>query len=331
MSIPSSLDFDHKSRLPAKLSPSRAKDFLQCPRLFYYKTILGLSTPSSFATVSGTLAHHAFERIFDHDKPYRTPDTAVSYVRPAWNMLTTPFVSLDDVSPDDPEFSLRKTNKLFLEHLQDNPNDYTRAERVAQDYLTVASTDSQVSELITSTESKVKSWFAMENPQKFDPFEREKYVFAKLKKVTAHGFIDRVDKITNSKGTFWYISDFKTGKMPAPRFVDDAFFQLEVYALCLYKMINVVPTELRLVYVAKNDPSGVLSRKVSQSMLSQTERKLNSIWSSIDSCATSGSWPAKKQTLCSWCPFQSVCPAHTPGLEGLLPEEIAARTETFLL
>lgn len=323
-------DFDHTSKLPSKLSPSRAKDFMQCPRLFYYKTILGLSTPSTFATISGTLAHHAFERIFDHPRPERTPDVAVSYVQPAWDMITNPFVSLHDFPESSPEFVLRKSNNLFLEYLENNASDSERARKTADDYLTVASSPPEVHELISSTEGKVSSWFTMENPQKFDPFEREKYVYGKLSKVTAHGFIDRVDKITTKSGTSWYISDFKTGRMPSEKFLDDAFFQLEVYALCLHKMMGVVPKELRLVYVSANDPSGVLSRKVSLSMLSQTERKLNSIWASIDSCAKNREWPARKQVLCSWCPFKSVCPAHVPGLEGLLPEEIALRTETSL-
>ena len=323
-------DFDHSSRLPAKLSPSRAKDFLQCPRLFYYKTILGLSTPSTTATVVGTLSHHAFERIFDHPRPERTVDTALQYIEPAWTMLTSPNVSLEDVEENSPEFMLRSSNNMHTDFFTKNPDSLSRALSSAEDYLTVASSEEEVKSLLDTASLKVSSWFTMENPQKFDPFDREKYVFSKLKKVTVHGFIDRVDKIESSKGTFWYISDFKTGKMPSKRFEDDAFFQLEVYALCLKSMLNVTAKELRLIYVSANNPSGVLTRKVTPSLLSQTERKLNSIWDSISSCASNKAWPAKAQVLCDWCPFKSVCPAHVKGLEGLLPEEIAAATGTSL-
>lgn len=322
--------FDHSSRLPSKLSPSRAKDFLQCPRLFYYKTILGLSTPSTTATAVGTLAHHAFERIFDHPRPERTADTAVAYVEPAWRMMVSPNVPLTSLKENSPEFNLRLSNNFHTDFFVKNPDSLKRASKAAEDYLSLAPSETEVNNLLHTASSKVSSWFSMENPQKFDPFEREKYVFSKLKKVTVHGFIDRVDKIKSSKGTFWYISDFKTGKIPAKRFEDDAFFQLEVYALCLQRMLNVTAKELRLIYVSANDPSGVLVRKVTPSLISQTERKLNSIWDSISSCASNKNWPAKAQVLCDWCPFKSVCPAHVTGLEGLLPEEIAAATGTSL-
>jgi putative RecB family exonuclease len=72
------------------LSPSRAKDFLQCPRLFFYKTILGLKTPPSEATLRGTLAHYAFERIFDHPVGERGPEVALGYTDAAWSVVTEP-------------------------------------------------------------------------------------------------------------------------------------------------------------------------------------------------------------------------------------------------
>lgn len=322
--------FSHKDRLPPKLSPSRAKDFLQCPRLFYYKTILGLSTPSTVPTAVGTLAHHAFERIFDHPRVDRTPETALSYIDPAWEMLTVPVKNLKDLPEGSPEYVLRKENSLYAEFFEENPSSLLKALSSADDYLSLVSDGQAVLDLLGTAKTKVSSWFAMENPQKFDPYERELHVEHALKKVTVHGFIDRVDRVESSKGTSWYISDFKTGKLPHPRYLDDVFFQLEVYALCLFKEYGFKAKELRLVYVTAGDPSGVLTRKVSDVSLSQTERKLNSIWSSISACATASEWAPKPQVLCSWCPFKEVCPAHNPGLEGLLPEEIALRTDTKL-
>jgi hypothetical protein len=53
-------------QLPSALSPSRATDFMQCPRKFYEKTITKrVVFQGSEASVKGKLVHLALEKIFD--------------------------------------------------------------------------------------------------------------------------------------------------------------------------------------------------------------------------------------------------------------------------
>jgi RecB family exonuclease len=73
--------------LPERLSPSRLSDFKQCPAKFFYGSIVKLRSPATEATTVGTLAHEAFEKIFDHPRDERTEENAVPYVRPAWEAL----------------------------------------------------------------------------------------------------------------------------------------------------------------------------------------------------------------------------------------------------
>ena len=73
--------------LPERLSPSRLSDFKQCPAKFFFGTIVKLRSPATEATTVGTLAHEAFERIFDHPRDERTEENALQYVRPAWDAL----------------------------------------------------------------------------------------------------------------------------------------------------------------------------------------------------------------------------------------------------
>jgi putative RecB family exonuclease len=75
--------------LPVKLSPSRITDYIQCPKLFYYKSMLGHSTPATVATCKGTLAHYAFEKVFDHPREERTAENAVPYVRVHWAEISS--------------------------------------------------------------------------------------------------------------------------------------------------------------------------------------------------------------------------------------------------
>lgn len=312
--------------LPSKLSPSRLKDFMQCPRLFYYKAILRLSSPPTEATARGTAAHYAFEHIFNHPQGERTPEIAVAYVRPAWRVMTEPRVARAEVEPDSPEWKLREAEKAWAELYDEESGDWKRKLASAADYRALLEAGSAEEEaFLSSAEAVVQSWFEMENPNKFTPVAREKYVMAKVGSALLHGFIDRLDDITGPRGRKVYVSDYKTGKMPKPRYEDDAFFQLEVYALLMKLAHGEDVSQLRLIYVKEGRKDAVLSRPVTEQMLKKTRAKIDGAVRAIEAAHKADDWAPRKQVLCDWCFFKNVCPAHNPELDGLLPEEIERR------
>lgn len=69
--------------LPRALSPSRAANFVQCPVLYYLGGVRRLREPSTEPQLVGTLAHAAYEKIFDNKPDDRTPDAAVELMRVA--------------------------------------------------------------------------------------------------------------------------------------------------------------------------------------------------------------------------------------------------------
>jgi RecB family exonuclease len=113
-----------------------------------------------------------------------------------------------------------------------------------------------------------------------------------------------------------------TGRKPSERFADEAFFQLEVYAAALQESQGIDTHQLRLIYTNEARPDGVLVRKVTPEVLAKTRKKIDAVWKGIERAARTDTWPTRKQRLCDWCHFQSVCPAFHPELEGLLPEEV---------
>jgi len=561
----------------AALSPSRAKDFLQCPKLFYYKTVLGIRTPPSEATLRGTMAHHAFERVFDHPVGERGVETALAYVEPAWAVITDPLRERATVPPGSFEDRLRLTEKCYRDlHEPGSPTE-TRLLTEAEEARRLVPAE-RLDDFLETVRGVVRGWYAMENPEKFTPTERELYVRAKVGRATVHGFIDRFDAVPAADGAVrHYVSDYKglaldtplptptgwttmgrvrvgdrllgslgepvtvtettpeqrrecfeitfddgtslvaddvhlwmvltpepgvhptaalpgllrtgevhlpaavpvnlpgvdapcdpyaigpalstvetlhpespefrtlsavtrgdhaqrlallrglraaagarypdgvevrdetvaallsevitlsglparrwvrtagalrhplsdaelaaagdpadaarsrrligvrpvasvptrcvavdapdrlylagrgmvpthnTGKKPSPRFEDEAFFQLEVYALALAEARGVTTDQLRLVYTNEARPDGVLARNVTPAMLARTRAKIHAVWDGIEKAGRTGVWPTRKQRLCDWCHFQDVCPAWRPELEGLLPEEIERR------
>jgi putative RecB family exonuclease len=313
--------------LPSRLSPSRIKDFEQCPKLFHFK-LMGLSTPPTVATAKGTLAHYAFERIFDHPRSERTQETALSYVAPAWAMMTDPFKERTGEETVY-ETALRDSEKAWAEHQLDDASSRRRL-RDAGQYRTVVPAEEET-EFLNTCEAAVRGWFRMENPSKFDPAEREFYVAAQIAGVDLHGYVDRLDRIVSEDGsTRYFVSDYKTGKPPSERFAGEAFFQLEVYALLVDRVLGVKTHQLRLIYVREGRPDAVLTRKVTPAVLKQTTAKLTRVWKDIQESHASGEWLTRKQTLCGWCNFQNACPAFEDGVAELTREEIAARTGTLL-
>lgn len=219
------------AKLPSKISPSRAKDFMQCPKLFYYKTILGLKTPNTVHTARGTLAHSAFEMIFDHPKGDRTPENAVAYVRPAWRAMLNPLPDRSEVEPGSPEDRLRIAYKSYRDLTEEGSwaegklladaadyNDLCKRDAIASQSTSEPKTAEELEEeLLTSAELMVTNWFDMENPEKFDPTARELHVQATALGVTMHGYIDRLDRVVMPDGsTKVFISDYKAAWVMEP-------------------------------------------------------------------------------------------------------------------
>ncbi len=73
--------------VPATLSPSRAANFKQCPRLFRYRSIERLPEPVTVHQARGTAAHLALERLFDLPAPRRTAHRLYDLFREAWTEM----------------------------------------------------------------------------------------------------------------------------------------------------------------------------------------------------------------------------------------------------
>jgi putative RecB family exonuclease len=105
------------------------------------------------------------------------------------------------------------------------------------------------------------------------------------------------------------ISDYKTGKVPKDRYLDEAFFAMKVYALLLAEAQGVVPFSLRLLYVAA--PSAQADRRVAvdDALLEGTRTTMLRLWASMRQSAADDVWETKTGPLCGWCHFKPWCPA----------------------
>jgi putative RecB family exonuclease len=256
------------------LSPSRAGDFMTCPLLYRFRVIDKLPEPPSPAAARGTLVHAVLERLFDHPRGERTPEVAHDLVQPQWERLLA----------DEPELST-----LFA-----GPDDR----------------DAWLRDAVTILDR----YFALEDPRRLEPADRELYVEAMLDSgLRLRGYIDRLDVAPTGEIR---VVDYKTGKAPPPDFEARALFQMKFYALVLWRARGTIPRLLQLMYLGDGQ---VVRYAPDEADLRATERKVKALWEAIERARTTGDWRPRPGRLCDWCAHQALCPEFG-GTPPPLPE-----------
>lgn len=166
------------------------------------------------------------------------------------------------------------------------------------------------------------AYFRMENPQRLEPAEREMLVETESESagVLLRGFIDRLDVAPNGAIR---VVDYKTGRAPNPRFVDEALFQMRFYALMVWRLRGVIPARLQLVYLGDGR---TLTHDPEPGELLALEERIGRLWAEISDAARTGIFPVRTSKLCGWCSFQHLCPAF-----GGTPPEMPAGGVDYLL
>ncbi|MFJ4471368.1 RecB family exonuclease [Streptomyces sp. NPDC089424] len=251
---------------PTSLSPSRAGDFMQCPLLYRFRVIDRLPEKPSAAATRGTLVHSVLERLFDAPAAERTPPRAKALVPGQWQRLRESRPEVEELFADDPQ-----------------------GERLAG--------------WLTEAEQLVERWFTLEDPTRLEPAERELFVETELDSgLRLRGIIDRVDVAPTGEVR---IVDYKTGKAPRAEYAEGALFQMKFYALVVWRLKQVIPRRLQLVYLGSGD---VLTYDPVRADLERVERKLLALWEAIRAATETGDWRPRPTKLCGWCDHQAHCP-----------------------
>ncbi len=247
------------------LSPSRASDFMSCPLLYRFRTIDRLPEPPSPAAVRGTVVHKVLEDLFDLPAGDRTPAQAAELVQPAW----------EKVLEAEPQVA-----EMFGE---EGP---------------------EIGSWLASCQESLGRYFALEDPTRLEPAERESYVETLLaSKLLLRGFIDRLDVAPTGEIR---VVDYKTGKAPGEEFEAKALFQMKFYALVIWRSRGVIPRMLQLIYLGSGE---LLRYSPDESDLLATERKVEALWQAISLARETEDWRPRKSSLCGWCAHQALCPA----------------------
>lgn len=269
------------------LSPSRAADFKQCPLLYRFRAIDRLPEPPSTAQLRGSVVHAALEQLYGLPAASRGPDTASSLVEPAWEKVIA-------AEPD-----------------------------LAGEF------DAEVrAQLLEEARALLAGYYRLEDPTRFNPQSCEQRIEVELADGTLlRGFIDRIDVAATGE---LRVVDYKTGKAPPEARAQAEFkamFQMKFYAVALLRSRGVLPTRLRLIYLADGQ---VLDYSPEQDELLRFEKTLMAIWRAIQSAGATGDFRPKASRLCDWCPHHALCPVFggTPPPYPGWPEQARAQASS---
>ncbi|MCX5064808.1 PD-(D/E)XK nuclease family protein [Micromonospora lupini] len=249
----------------ASLSPSRAADFKTCPLLYRFRSIDRLPERTTVEQARGTLVHAVLERLFDLPAQGRTPTAAGDLVAPQWDRLVT----------EQPELA-----GIFDGAEPAGPVEFLR-----------------------SAAGLLEGYFAVEDPTRLEPAERESLISAVVdEELLIRGYLDRLDVAPDGA---LRVVDYKTGGAPREAFEARALFQLKFYALVLWRTRGVVPRVLRLLYLRDAE---VLDYTPDADELVRFERTVVALWRAIEQATARQDFRPRPSKLCDWCSHQALCP-----------------------
>jgi putative RecB family exonuclease len=270
------------------LSPSRAADFKTCPLLFRFRTIDKLPEQPTADQARGTLVHAVLERLFDLPAASRTPAAAAELVEPAWQALLEAEPALSEIFATPTRPALTDQAALIAEADAIGP---------------APDETSRLATFLASATDLLQGYFAVEDPQRLEPAEREALVSTLVdNELLIRGYIDRLDV---SPAGDLRVVDYKTGGAPREAFEGRALFQLKFYALVLWRTRGVVPRVLRLLYLKDAE---ICDYSPDAEELERFERTLVALSQAIELAKSNQDFRPKPSRLCGWCSHQAMCP-----------------------
>ena len=145
----------------------------------------------------------------------------------------------------------------------------------------------------------IERYFAMENPAEVAVAEREQRLEVELGGVPFVGVVDR----TEHTDAGLRVTDYKTGRVPTARYLDDKLAQVWLYAAAL-EAVDQRVDEVRLMYLT----GASIDRPIDHEAATAAVTEHAATWSAIGAALDAGEFPTRTGPLCGWCPYASSCP-----------------------
>ena len=172
----------------------------------------------------------------------------------------------------------------------------------------------EVGAWLASCQESLGRYFALEDPTRLEPAERELYVETLLEsRLLLRGFVDRLDVAPTGEIR---VVDYKTGKAPHEAYEAKALFQMKFYALVLWRTRGVIPRDAAADLPRQRRGAALLPRRARPAGHRAQGR------GAVEGDRTAqetGDWRPRKSPLCDWCAHQSDLPRAGAALPRRSP------------
>jgi putative RecB family exonuclease len=147
----------------------------------------------------------------------------------------------------------------------------------------------------------IENYFKIEDPSAIDSKGIEHELNGFIEDVPLKGFIDR----WHEEEAGICISDYKTGKTPKPRYANNKFFAMTVYADLLSKETEKPVSKIELLYLK----DGVrMDKPITNGLLSDMREIVTTTYREVKVRCSTGEFEPTRNTLCDWCNYKPICP-----------------------
>lgn len=113
------------------------------------------------------------------------------------------------------------------------------------------------------------------------------------------GVIDRVDRAADGL----VVTDYKSGRPPAPQRVQEKLDQVLLYAAAVAAAGDEAPVRARLLYLGAHAIEVETDRERTDAAVA----RLRARWDDLTGCVGSDDFPPRTGPLCAWCPYVDRC------------------------
>lgn len=172
------------------------------------------------------------------------------------------------------------------------------------DFLSLGLSDDEAEAFLADGEHLVDNYFLLEDPDEITPVGIELTLDARVGDVRLRGILDRLDR--TEEGDL-IVVDYKTGRAPAPAYVQGKLTGVQTYALLCQEVLGRRPVQVKLLHL--KEPT-VITAEPSEQGLRGTRTKTLAVWTAIERACRDEDFRPKTGPLCRFCRFRDFCPAY---------------------
>lgn len=176
--------------------------------------------------------------------------------------------------------------------------------RAHPDFTGLHLSDAAEEAFLADAATLVERYFELEDPATIRPIGLELMVEVPRDGYAQRGIIDRLE-LDDDGGLV--ITDYKTGRPPSDRFVQNSLEGVQFYAAMCEQLFGTLPSKIQLLYLRA--PVAIVATPTDAS-IRKVRTKSDAIFSTVERSCASGDFRPRPSRLCDWCSFKPYCPAH---------------------